>query len=93
MNLVLAFTNLSIVKSILLLTSIVKSIVLHTESDLARHCFAWFPQWFVFVDITIFSLLLDAIRTHTYIHTYILLFHVPWGFSLKYDKIRLVLRY
>ena len=91
MNLVLAFTNLSIVKSILLLTSIVKSIVLHTESDLTRHCFAWLGGLFLLTSQSFLSYSMPSGLIHT--HTYILLFHVPWGFSLKYDKIRLVLRY
>lgn len=71
MNLVLAFTNLSIVKSILLLTSIVKSIVLHTESDLARHCLAWLAGLFLLTSQSFLSYSMPSGLIHTHIHTFI----------------------
>lgn len=71
MNLVLAFTNLSIVKSILLLTSIVKSIVLHIESDLARHCLAWLGGLFLLTSQSFLSYSMPSGLIHTYTHTYV----------------------
>lgn len=91
MNLVLTFTTLSIDKSILLLIFTAKSIVLHTESDLAWCYFAWFAGFFFLLSSQ--SFLCYSLSTGL-IHTYIRLFHVPLGlFSEIYNKTKLVLCY